>query len=71
MEDGYLIDSDILIDHVRRADLAADLLRAKYGLGFADAIIAASADMESATLVTRNVKHFAKVDHIINIEKPY
>lgn len=129
MEDDYLIDSDILIDHMRRPDLAADFLRsafekrrrvsisvatlvelysaksvlrldgrlvvdnfvaifrivpldsqiakaagflsARYGLGFADAIIAASADMEGATLVTRNVRHFSKVGHIINIEKPY
>ena len=49
----------------------AGLLRAQYGLGFADAIIAATAQAESATLVTRNVKHFTKVGHIITVKKPY
>lgn len=71
------IGLDEFIDYFRKIDLdiyiakEAGLLRARYGLGFADAAIAASAAADGAVLVTRNLKHFEKVKHLIQIHKPY
>ncbi|MBI2102751.1 type II toxin-antitoxin system VapC family toxin [Candidatus Woesearchaeota archaeon] len=49
--------------------IAADFRR-KYGIALPDAIIAASAFVHNATLITRNLKDFQKIREI-KVEKPY
>ncbi len=49
--------------------IAADFRR-KYSVELPDAIIAASAFVHNATLITRNVKDFQKICEI-KVEKPY
>ncbi|MBI4152123.1 type II toxin-antitoxin system VapC family toxin [Candidatus Woesearchaeota archaeon] len=49
--------------------IAADFRR-KYGIALPDAIIAASAFVHDATLITRNIKDFEKIREI-RVEKPY
>ncbi|MBS3170002.1 type II toxin-antitoxin system VapC family toxin [Candidatus Woesearchaeota archaeon] len=49
--------------------IAADFRR-KYGIALPDALIAASAFVNNATLITRNVKDFQKIREI-KVEKPY
>ncbi len=49
--------------------IAADLRR-KYDLELPDAIIAASAFLNNATLITRNIRDFQKIREI-KVEKPY
>ena len=48
----------------------AGFLRAKYGVGFADSIIAASSISRKAILLTRNLKHFERVNDLKD-KKPY
>jgi predicted nucleic acid-binding protein len=49
--------------------VAADIRR-KYGMELPDAIVAASALITEATLITRNVRDFQKIQGL-ELEKPY
>lgn len=60
MTEAILIDSDILIDHLRKEQSA---------LSIGDAVIAATAKEMGMKLVTRNIKHYPMKD--IDIVKPY
>ena len=48
---------------------AGELIR-KYGGAIPDAIIAATAVIKNAVVVTRNTKHYAHISEV-NVEKPY
>ncbi len=48
-----------------RGGLIARQYRASHGTGFADAIIAATAEIERATLVTLNTKHFPMLTDVL------
>ncbi len=54
-----------------RGGLISRQYRPSHGTGFADAVIAATAEMERATLVTLNAKHFPMLtDVIVPYTKP-
>ncbi|MBN9607768.1 MAG: hypothetical protein BGO26_09890 [Actinobacteria bacterium 69-20] len=56
-----LVDSDVLIAHLRGIEVAQFLRRYRRshsGIGLGDYLIAATADTEGVELATLNVKHF-------------
>lgn len=63
---SVLIDVDEQI--ATRAGLMLRDFRKSHAIGMADALIAATAELESATLVTLNTKHYPM---LTNVHRPY
>jgi len=60
---SLVVEVDIQI--AERAGLIAREYRPSHGTGFADAIIAATAEISRATLVTLNARHFPMLSDLI------
>jgi len=60
--DRFISQCNVIVVDTQIAERGGLLFRQyskSHGIGFADAIIAATAEIEDATLVTLNVKHFS------------
>ena len=69
---SFLKDAGVLTEiKVQQADIdRAKVLRRERGIHLSDAVHAVIAIRCSATVVTRNIKHFEKVRDLVELRKP-